>query len=64
MFSHNKPRYSINDLLGLLSIGRARLYADINAGKLETYRIGKRRFTSPESLDAYVWQQEQQASGE
>ncbi len=54
MFTHTKPRYSINDLLTLLSIGRARLYADINAGKLATYKIGKRRFAEPEAIDLYV----------
>jgi hypothetical protein len=54
MFAHTKPRYSVNDLLGLLSIGRARLYADINAGKLETYKVGKRRFTEPVALERYV----------
>ena len=41
MFHHTKPRYSVNDLISLLSIGRARLYADINAGKLATYKIGE-----------------------
>lgn len=54
MFHHTKPRYSVNDLISLLSIGRARLYADINAGKLATYKIGKRRFASPEAVDNYV----------
>jgi excisionase family DNA binding protein len=54
MFIHSRPRYSINDLLNLLDIGRATLYAAISEGKLETYKIGKRRFSSPEALDAYV----------
>ncbi len=54
MFQHQKPRYAISDLLILLSIGRAGLYADINAGKLTSYRIGKRRYVAPEALDAYV----------
>jgi hypothetical protein len=62
MFQHSKPRYSVNDLIALLSVGRARLYADINTGKLNTYKIGKRRFASPEALDTYVEQQQQDAS--
>ena len=45
----------------LLSIGRARLYADINEGKLQTYKIGKRRFTDPAAVDEYVEQQKQEA---
>ena len=61
MFNHSKPRYSINDVLKLLSIGRAGLYADIRTGKLKTYKIGKRRFTDPEELDRYVENCKQQA---
>ena len=63
-FPHSKPRYSINDTLNLLGIGRATLYADINAGKLATYLVGpKRRFVSPEALDAYVALCEREAQG-
>jgi hypothetical protein len=62
MFLHTKPRYAINDLLSLLNIGRARLYADINAGKLVTYKIGKRRFTKPIELDRYVEECEKAAA--
>jgi hypothetical protein len=62
-FVHNRPRYPINDILILLNIGRASLYADINAGKLETYLIGKRRFTAPEALDAYVELCQREAQG-
>ena len=54
MFTHSKPRYSIRDMLGLLSIGRGRLYSEINQGKLKTYKIGKRRFAAPEAIDDYV----------
>ena len=54
MFLHTKPRYPIQDLIKLLSIGRSRLYADLNVGKLESYKIGKRRFVKPEALDRYV----------
>jgi len=54
MFTHTKPRYSITDLLALLSIGRAGLYEAIRANKLATYKIGKRRFCDPADLDHYV----------
>ena len=54
MFVHTKPRYSVQDLMVLLSIGRTRLYADINVGKLKTYLVGKRRYTDPADLDRYV----------
>ena len=62
MFTHTKPRYSINDLLALLSIGRAGLYAAIQAGKLETYKIGKRRFANPGAVDRYVESCEQESA--
>jgi len=61
MFTHTKPRYSVNDLCALLGIGRASVYADINAGKLETYLVGKRRFAKPEALDKYVERCEKEA---
>ena len=54
MFQHTKPRYSINDLCDLLDIGRARLYTDINSGKLQTHKVGKRRFSCPDDVDQYV----------
>jgi hypothetical protein len=63
MFVHTKPRYSINDLLALLSIGRATLYSDIRSGKLTTYCVGKRRFTEPEALDRYVELVRKEAQG-
>lgn len=62
MFQHYKPRYTIEDMLKLLSIGRARLYSDINQGKLETYKIGKRRFVDPQELDNYVEACKQEAT--
>ncbi len=54
MFVHQKPRYSVTDLMALLSIGRSNLYVALNTGKLESYKIGKRRFAAPEAVDAYV----------
>ena len=40
--------------MALLSIGRSNLYVALNTGKLESYKIGKRRFAAPEAVDAYV----------
>lgn len=54
MFNHLKPRYSVNDLMALLDMGRSYLYIAINTGKLETYCVGRRRFATPEAVDAYV----------
>jgi hypothetical protein len=51
---HQKPRYPIKDLTGLLSIGRGSLYKEIKTGRLRTYLVGKRRFADPADVDAYV----------
>ena len=61
MFIHTKPRYSINELVSLLSVGRAKLYEEIQLERLKTYKLGKRRFASPEALDSYVKQCEKEA---
>ncbi len=61
MFIHTKPRYSINDLLSMFNIGRARLYEDIQNQKLKTYLVGRRRFASPEAVDDYTKTCEQEA---
>ena len=52
--NHTKPRYTINDLISLLSIGRGTLYSEIQSGRLDTYTIGKRRFADPTAVDQYV----------
>jgi excisionase family DNA binding protein len=54
MFVHPKPRYSVNDLMALLNIGRNSLYDAINSGRLDSYKVGKRRFANPAAVDAYV----------
>ena len=51
---HTKPRYTVADCLSLLSMSRARFYEAIHAGKIETYRIGRRRYVNPKALDEYV----------
>ena len=47
-------QFRIYDMMDLLGVGRASVYTAMNVGELPTYCIGKRRFCSPESLDAYV----------
>ena len=62
MFAHSKPRYSINDLMRLTDRGRAKLYEDITLGRLKTYKVGKRRFASPNALDEYIELEEQEGA--
>ena len=54
MFIHKKPRYTIVDLMAMLSIGRNRIYEAINTGKLKTHKVGKRRFALPQYVDDYI----------
>ena len=47
--------YSIPETCARLGgIGRTMLYAEIAAGKLETVKIGDRRFTTDEQQRAYI----------
>ena len=62
MFVHSKPRYSINDLMTLTDRGRAKLYDDITLGRLKTYKVGKRRFASPNALDEYIELEEREGA--
>ena len=54
MFAHSKPRYSIDDLTNLLSIGRTKLHAEIKRGRLKTYKDGNRTFSDPPDVDRYL----------
>jgi hypothetical protein len=62
MFHHPKPRYSIKDLLELTHRGRAKIYEDINLGRLKTYLVGRRRFASPTALDEYIELEEREGA--
>lgn len=49
--SHSEPlAYSIADAVRVSSIGRTRLYALINEGRLEARKIGKRTLIPAASL--------------
>lgn len=35
-------------------LSRSGIYAEINAGRLETFKIGRRRFTTPDKLEQFI----------
>lgn len=53
-FRHKKPRYTIEEAKDLLGKGRASVYELINAGLLESYTVGRRRYITPEGIDNVV----------
>ncbi len=42
---------TINDALEILSISRPTIYQLIRSGKLKTYKVGARRFTTHECIE-------------
>ena len=54
MFSHTKPRYSTNDLIILLGIGRTKLHSEIKSGRLKAYKSGNRYYFDPLDVDTYL----------
>jgi len=57
-----KLTYSIGEAMRALGICRSTIYREINSGRLRTFRIGNRRFISPEALRAYVRARERETS--
>lgn len=49
-----KLSYSVGDSCNMLGIGRTKLYALINEGRLSTIRVGRRRLVTRVSLVAFV----------
>ncbi len=53
--------YSINDAIDALNLSRQSVYNEINANRLKTYRVGRRRFISAEALSEWVRGREAEA---
>jgi excisionase family DNA binding protein len=45
---------SIPDVMSRTGLCRQTLYNEINAGRLETFRVGRRRLVSPAALAEWV----------
>lgn len=46
--------YSIDRLSHASNLSRAQIYADINAGKLKTLKVGRRRLVTPEQAREWL----------
>lgn len=56
------PR-TIEDARTRLQVSRPTLYQKIASGELKTYKIGRRRFTTDEFIDAFIESSAAKAAG-
>ncbi len=49
-----KLAYGLNEINGLLGIGRSTLYAEIKSGRLRLTKIGRRSLVLADDLDTYI----------
>jgi len=54
MFKHTKPRYTIKDAAFLLGVSIAEIHNRVSSGDLVSYKVGRRRYFSPEAIDQIV----------
>lgn len=52
--------YTVREAATLLSLSRSLMYELINAGKIETIKIGRARRITSKQLEAYLYACEQQ----
>lgn len=53
-YQHTQPTYTVQEAFEALKVSRPTGYELINAGTLESYRVGRRRFISAEQLDRCI----------
>ncbi len=53
MASKHTPR-TIEEARSRLQVSRPTIYSKIATGELKTYKIGRRRFTTDEFVDAFI----------
>lgn len=55
---------TVNDLCLVLKLGRNKIYEEIAAGRLRTYTVGRRRYSTDEAVEEYIRAREkEQAAG-
>jgi len=58
--SPSKITYGIADVVEATSVGRSKIYEEIKAGRLKTFKIGTRTLVTAENL--YAWLASHQAT--
>lgn len=54
--SNGRKALTLEDVSRDYQLGRTKLFEEIASGRLKTYKVGRRRFTTPEF--AAEWQQD------
>lgn len=57
-----KLSYSIEDATELLNISRVMIYREINAGRIKTFNVGRRRFISHRAMEEYIADREKESN--
>ncbi|MET0025671.1 MAG: helix-turn-helix domain-containing protein [Sedimenticola sp.] len=57
-----KAGLSIPEVMDAMGVCRQTVYNEINAGRLKSFKIGKRRLVSPRALDDWVGRLERTCS--
>ena len=55
--------YSIEQTMEALNLSRATIYAEINEGRLRTYKVGRRRMVSHDALANWIKARESEMQG-
>jgi len=53
---------SIPETAEAAGVGRTTIYNEINAGRLKSYKVGRRRLVSPTALRVWIESREQSAA--
>ncbi len=53
---------SIDEIIRSTGLGRSSIYKEIAAGRLRTYKVGRRRFATPAALQSWAAAHEARAA--
>jgi excisionase family DNA binding protein len=59
----HKLAYTVREAAELLSLSRSLIYEQINAGNLETIKVGRARRITARQLESYITEREAEFSG-
>lgn len=62
--SNNTPSgriYTAAEAMKVMRVSRATYYSEVNDGRLRTYKVGRRRFTTQRAIDQWVSERENAA---